>query len=630
MVEPFKEGLTKPVKDGGWGIKKFNLDDLYVRFFRIAERRIVKSGMGVVSYISNFSYLGDPSFVVMRQRFLDEFDKLWFDCMNGDSRETGKKTPDGEPDPSVFSTEQSRVGIRVGTAISLMVRKKRRSKKPMVRFRHFWGVNKRRELLDSLIRKRSAAQYEVCSPSAISRLSIRPRSSPFEYATWPAVAEIAKERPFPAFMESRRGSLISIDHDVLENRMGLYYDKSLPWDQLKELAQGITIDTGRYDALKTRRKVLDTEVYEADNLRRYLIRPFDLRWCYYSQVRPLWNETRPALWQQVRKSNTCIATRLKTEKIAKGSPLFPTSNMCDCQSLARNVSVIPVSLYPLPTESGSLELSPVSQEPVETTANLSSISRAYLKTLGLKNPDKDVHTAEMIWMHALAIGYSPAYLTENADGIRQDWPRIPLPDSKKVLLDSAKLGNLVAALLDTERGVSGVTSGRLRTELKTMGIVSRVGGGSLTAEKGDFDLTAGWGHAGKDGVTMPGKGRIEERTYTGKELEAFEVGAKALGLTSEQVLKHLGKNTRDIYLNDIAYWKNIPGNVWDYHIGGYQVIKKWLSYREKGLLGRSMKMEEVEYVTEMTRRIAAILLLEPSLDENYLAVKASTYPWSNT
>ena len=31
----------------------------------------------------------------MRERFLHEFDALWFDCMNGDSRETGKLTPDG-------------------------------------------------------------------------------------------------------------------------------------------------------------------------------------------------------------------------------------------------------------------------------------------------------------------------------------------------------------------------------------------------------------------------------------------------------------------------------------------------------------------------------------------------------
>src|SRR5258705_1095326 len=64
LVEPYKQGLIKE-----WGIKKFNLDDLYVRFFRLAERRIAKKE-GVICYISNFSYLGDPSFVVMRQRFL--------------------------------------------------------------------------------------------------------------------------------------------------------------------------------------------------------------------------------------------------------------------------------------------------------------------------------------------------------------------------------------------------------------------------------------------------------------------------------------------------------------------------------------------------------------------------------
>ena len=56
----------------------------------------------------------------MRQRFLQEFDTLWFDCLNGDSRETGKLTPEGKPDPSVFSTEYNREGIRVGTAIGTL------------------------------------------------------------------------------------------------------------------------------------------------------------------------------------------------------------------------------------------------------------------------------------------------------------------------------------------------------------------------------------------------------------------------------------------------------------------------------------------------------------------------------
>ena len=62
-------------------------------------------------------------------------------------------------------------------------------------------------------------------------------------------------------------------------------------------------------------------------------------------------------------------------------------------------------------------------------------------------------------------------------------------------------------------------------------------------------------------------------------------------------------------------------------IGGYQVIKKWLSYREKTLLGRGLTPDEVRYVTEMARRIAALVALQPSLDDNYRNVVKATYLW---
>ena len=70
--------------------------------------------------------------------------------------------------------------------------------------------------------------------------------------------------------------------------------------------------------------------------------------------------------------------------------------------------------------------------------------------------------------------------------------------------------------------------------------------------------------------------------------------------------------TLDVYLNGAAYWRNIPLNVWEYYIGGYQVIKKWLSYREDEILGRPFKPEEVREVMNIARRIAAIILLQPN------------------
>ena len=71
----------------------------------------------------------------------------------------------------------------------------------------------------------------------------------------------------------------------------------------------------------------------------------------------------------------------------------------------------------------------------------------------------------------------------------------------------------------------------------------------------------------------------------------------------------LGDTTFDIHLNDRAYWRNVPAAVWSYKLGGYQVLKKWLSYRERGVLGRALRPEEVQHFTDTARRIAGILVL---------------------
>ena len=60
---------------------------------------------------------------------------------------------------------------------------------------------------------------------------------------------------------------------------------------------------------------------------------------------------------------------------------------------------------------------------------------------------------------------------------------------------------------------------------------------------------------------------------------------------------------------------------------GCHFIRPQLSYRESDILGRPLTPDEVREVTAITRRIAAILLLQPQLDANYAAIIADTYPW---
>ena len=119
------------------------LNDLYVRFFRMAERRIAeKTGRGVVCFISNYSWLDGLSFTGMRERYLEAFDVIRIDNLNGDKYKTGKKTPDGSPDPSIFS----RSSIQVGTAITTLVRKTDHKPAKEVGFRHLWGQAKLSDL----------------------------------------------------------------------------------------------------------------------------------------------------------------------------------------------------------------------------------------------------------------------------------------------------------------------------------------------------------------------------------------------------------------------------------------------------------------------------------------------------
>ena len=126
------------------------LNDLYVRFFRMAERRIVeKTGQGVVCFISNYSWLDSLSCPGMRERYLDAFDVIRIDNLNGSKYRTGKVAPDGSPDPSIFSTREDPVGIQVGTAIATLVRRADHAPAAAIEFRNLWGQDKREQLLDT-------------------------------------------------------------------------------------------------------------------------------------------------------------------------------------------------------------------------------------------------------------------------------------------------------------------------------------------------------------------------------------------------------------------------------------------------------------------------------------------------
>ena len=204
----------------------------------------------------------------------------------------------------------------------------------------------------------------------------------------------------------------------------------------------------------------------------------------------------------------------------------------------------------------------------------------------------------------------------------------PPSDAAQELAASAARGRQLAHLLDSDTPVPGVTAGTLRPEIAAIAVPATIDDRNMTGN--DFALTAGWGHYGSGEAVMPGQGKAVERAYTATERDALpsrhsgasrnpELPSQPKPLRQGETTNRapesisaasiLGETTFDICLNDRAYWRNVPANVWRYKLGGYQVLKKWLSYREHTILKRPLKPEEVQHFTDTARRIGAILLL---------------------
>jgi hypothetical protein len=617
LVEPYKVGLVSE-----WGIKKFNLDELYVRFIRLGERRIAEAGgRGIVSFISSSSYLDGPSFVGLRSHLLHSFHRFWFDNMNGDSRETGKVSPDGRPDPSVFSTRLNREGIQVGTTVAVMVRKGQPVTEVDVYHRDFWGPGKLTEIASCIdVDQHERRPYERLSPTAANRFRLRPTTTFGHYDSWPQVVDLALVEPSLGLLEKRGGALIDMSREALAERMSAYFDDDLQLTELPDSLRGLKRDWARFDPVSTRRKVLAAVSFDAGKVLPMVVKPMDVQFAYVETTRPLWNEPRPRLVGQLEHAGRFLLARRRAPRTDDGAPFLVSAGLCEEHALHKDAYLIPMELSESKTQ-GSDQIGLLASTAPRAQANVSEGALAYLETVE--------SGADDLWMHVVGIGYSPLYLEQNADGIRQDWPRVPLPASGDALLASADLGRRVAVLLDVESSVDRVTTGDLRHELRLIGSIGRTGGGQANPDAGDLAVTAGWGHAGQGGVTMPGRGRLVERPYAAGELAAFREGLADVCLTSDQLMACLGDACFDVFLNDRAYWSCVPKCIWNYTIGGFQVMKKWLSYRERSLLGRDLTVAEARYVTEMVRRIAAILLLEPALDENYERVKADTYPWDS-
>ena len=565
------------------------LNDLYVRFFRMAERRIAKTGQGIVCFISNYSWLDGLSFTGMRERFLEAFDAVRIDCLNGDVRRGGK-TPDGQPDPSVFTIVGQSVGIQVGTAITTLVRKANHIPVEKVGFRHLWGQNKREKLLETA-EKGPDALYNNIEPLLSLGLPLVQTTLNEDWFDWPALRDLFPVS-FPGVQTKRDSFLIDIDIDRLKVRITDYFDANYSHKDIARCYPGAMKSSSGF-VVRNAQSVRDTLLARGGPIDtgfvRHAYRPFDNRWLYWEAGHGLLGRPVPDYRPHVFEGNMWLCAAQHLRKGEAEPQTYLTRHLGSLHMIERTALWFPAWLRDdgLGLEIGGTE--------IQRRPNLSSAAQRYIQRLGA--------SVEDLFHYVLAVLHHPAYRETNADGLRLGWPRIPLPgwpdgkaeDASDALAQSAARGRELARILDPEAPVPGVTQGELRPEIAAIAVPATGDGSNMTGD--DFAVTAGWGYF-RSGVVNPGKGRAIERDYTRDEYTV-------LG----DAISTLGETTFDIYLKDRAYWRNIPAAIWDYKFGGYQVLKKWLSYREHKVLERALSPEEIQYFADTARRIGAILLM---------------------
>ena len=562
------------------------LNDLYVRFFRMAERRIAeRTGQGVVCFISNYSWLDGLSFTGMRERYLEAFDAIRIDCLNGDKYKTGKVAPDGSPDPSIFSTEGDPVGIQVGTAIATLVRKADHEPAGSVEFRNLWGQKKPEQLI-ATAEAEPDALYLGIAPVLPLGLPFVETAVSAEWFDWPALPELFPVS-FPGVKTSRDGFLVDTDLDRLRARVGDYFDPVVSHREIAQRYPRVMKSTARFDARAVREGLVKRGESSESGFVRFAYRPFDNRWLYWEKETKLLDEKRADYRPHAFEGNVWLVLQNKARPDL--SPPLVIRNLGDLNQMNSGIYCVPALLR----ERGLR----AQDDQLQFRENLSDAARPYLEVLHADAMDL-VH-------HVIAVTHDPAYHRLNADALRAEGPRIPLPGwpdgdtegAAEELARSAAHGRKLAALLDPGTPAPGVTRPPLRPEIAAIAVPCTVEGRNMAGE--DFAVTAGWGHSGAGDAVMPGRGRAVERSYGLEE-------SAAMGDASDV----LGDKTFDVYLNGEAFWRNVPAAIWDYRLGGYQVLKKWLSYREQKVLGRRLRAEEVQHFADTARRIGALLIAQ--------------------
>jgi hypothetical protein len=406
------------------------LQDDYVKFLRFAQWKIDQAGEGVLGFITNHSYIDNPTFRGMRQSLMNTFNEIYILNLHGNSLKR-EKCPDGSKDQNVFDIQQ-------GVAIALFIKRKSNRKINNVYHSDLWGLRetKYKWLLQNDIK---TTKWEKISPKSEHYFFI-PRDDSFlgDYQKYSKITEI-----FPlngvGITTARDHFVIDTDKKLLENRIRLFKNSKYSDDDLYTFFQ-INKKKG-WNIRKTwnmLQSVPDSDLNKF--IKPILYRPFDIRWIFYHDS-VVWRTVRKVMQNMMNENLGLISTRFVFKKEMGFHHAFVTKNILDINQIQ---SPGTAQLFPLYFFLEKEKQGLFNDNKYESKDKKLNINSCIIKILIREH--KKEFIPEEIFYYTYAVLYSNLYREKYAEFLKIDFPRIPFTEKYDLFREMAEFGKRLVDL----------------------------------------------------------------------------------------------------------------------------------------------------------------------------------------
>jgi type I restriction-modification system DNA methylase subunit len=397
------------------------LRDDYVKFIRMGQDRIQRTGYGVLAFVTNHGYLDNPTFRGMRQALMQTFSNIYILDLHGNSKKK-EKTPDGAPDKNVFDIQQ-------GVSIGIFIKDPTKAGLPaQVHRAHLWGAKRQDKYQWLESHDIDNTDWTAVQPQTPFYLFL-PQDVALrdEYQAYPKITDILPTNVL-GFQSHRDKFAIDFDREALHKRIEEMRDDTINDEKYRQKYQ---LSDTRDWQLSNARKRLRQLVNWEERLILCAYRPFDLRSCYLNEA--AMDYPRRELVQHVMgRDNLCLGVGRQGKAVQETfwSLVMVSNKPLDANIYARGGGqVFPLYFYRNALYNGTQkDLHGDDVFPYDDNHRRPNLQVAFVRTLEAKlgKTFQINFSPEDIFYYAYAIFHSPSYRVRYAEFLKIDFPRLPL------------------------------------------------------------------------------------------------------------------------------------------------------------------------------------------------------------